>query len=83
MPANRQPNAYNVAIRSIWDAYQRPLACELVRELGSRHPSARITQYWIKQALEVEPEAARRILGEEFLNDVYRPEVARQCGSFG
>ncbi len=78
-----QPTAYNTALLRVWGAYQRRRATELVREMGSRVGEAAITQYWIRKTLEVEPEIAREILDEDWLERHYVPEVARQCGSFG
>jgi hypothetical protein len=78
-----RPAAYNHAIRRLWDAYDRALAVDLVRELARKHPSALITQYWLDQVQKVEPELARAALDAEFLRLYYRPEVAARCGPVG
>jgi hypothetical protein len=81
-PAARTSN-YNHAIRQLWDDYDRALAIELVRELARRHGDSLIAQYWLRQALQVEPELASRLLTQEFLDRHYVPEVAARCGPVG
>ena len=78
-----QPTAFNQAIRLLWEMDRRELALELVRELAARHGDARIAQYWLHEALTVEPGIARGILTPEFLGQHYQPEVAAQCGPVG
>jgi hypothetical protein len=81
-PAARTSH-YNHAIRQLWDDYDRSLAIELVRELASRYPESLVAQYWLRQALQVEPELANRLLSREFLESHYAPEVAARCGPVG
>lgn len=83
LPRAAQATAYNTAVVRIWDRYDRPLAIEVIRAMAERIGETWIAQYWIRQALEVEPETARELLDERFLGQHYRPEVAQQCGSFG
>ena len=83
LPAAKQPNAYNHAIRRLWDAYERDLGAALVRKLAEANPDERITQYWLDQVQKVEPELAKRMFEEGFLEKHFRPEVAERCGSFG
>ena len=83
LPRAAQENAYNLAVVRIWDRFERPLAIEVIRAMAERIGETWIAQYWIRQALEVEPEAARELLDERFLIQHYRPEVAQKCGSFG
>jgi hypothetical protein len=78
-----RPNAYNQAIKRLWDSYQRPLTVPLIRELAKNHGSLHIAQYWLDQLQKVEPELARRDLGEEFLRIYYQPSLAAQCGKVG
>jgi len=78
-----QPTAFNHAIRLLWDADERQLALELVRELAARHGDARIAQYWLRQALTVEPVISGRVFSREFVTEHYQPEVAAQCGPVG
>jgi len=78
-----QPTAFNQAIRLLWDMDERPLALELVKELAARHGDAKIAQYWLKQALTVEPAIARKVLSRAFVAEHYQPEVAAQCGPVG
>ena len=78
-----QPDAFNHAIKRLWDDYERELAARLVRELASRHPRELISQYWLDQLQNVEPEIAKRVLDKQFIRDHYRPDVAARCGSFG
>ena len=78
-----RPTAYNHAIKQLWDSYERSLAIELVRELAERHSSALITQYWLKQVLEVEPQLAHEKMTQEFYRLHFQPEVAASCGPVG
>lgn len=83
LPPATQPTAYHSALLRTWATYERRRAMELIREMGMRVGDASIAQYWIRQALEVEPEIAREVLDEDWLSAFYVPEVAKQCGSFG
>ena len=78
-----QPTAFNQAIRLLWDMDRRPLALELVKELAARHGDAKIAQYWLHQALTVEPGIARKVFSRDFVARHYQPEVAAQCGPVG
>jgi len=78
-----QPTAYNQAIRLLWDRHERQLALQLVREFAERHGDARIAQYWLQQALTVEPAISRQVLSSEFVTQHYQPEVAASCGPVG
>lgn len=78
-----RPTAYNHAIRQLWDSYERPLAIELIKVLAEGHSSALIAQYWLKQALQVEPQLARKRLSQKFLETYYQPKVAASCGPVG
>jgi hypothetical protein len=83
MSPKAQPDAFNHAIRRLWDDYQRPLAAQVVRALAVHHSAASIAQYWLQQVQSVEPELARDVFDREFLEAHYRPEVAATCGEFG
>ncbi len=76
-------NALNRAIRQLWDLYEREMAASLVKELAERHPEERITQYWLDQVQKVEPEVARKTFSNNFIEQYFRPEVARKCGNVG
>ncbi len=78
-----QPTAYNSALLRVWGAYERRGAATLIREMGARVGHAAIAHYWIKRALEVEPEIASEVFDEDWLRDFYDPAVAQKCGSFG
>jgi len=78
-----QPTAFNHAIRLLWDMDERPLALQLVKELAARYGDARIAQYWLKQALTVEPVISRKVFSRAFVTEHYQPEVAAQCGPVG
>ncbi|MBO5753102.1 MAG: hypothetical protein J6S69_05325 [Proteobacteria bacterium] len=75
------PTVYNQCIKSFWDAYDREVATKLVKALAERDDQAKITQHWLKTVIEVEPELARNILGAEFIQNHFDPDVAAQCGS--
>jgi hypothetical protein len=78
-----QPTAFNEAIRTLWNAHERRPALELIKELAVRHRDAKITQYWLGQALTIEPEIAVKVYSRTFVAEHYQPEVAAQCGPAG
>ncbi|MBW2699857.1 MAG: hypothetical protein JRF33_03470 [Deltaproteobacteria bacterium] len=78
-----QPAAYNHAIRRLWDGFQRDLALELIRDLAQNYAQVPIAQYWLKQALQVEPKMTKRKLGKKFIDTYYLPKLANQCGPAG
>jgi hypothetical protein len=78
-----QPTAFNHAIRLLWDMDDRRLALELVKELAARHGDAKISQYWLQQALTVEPAISGTVFSRAFVAEHYQPEVAAQCGPVG
>jgi type II secretory pathway pseudopilin PulG len=79
----RRPDAYNRAIRRLWDEYQRERAVPLIRALVEGHGESLIAQYWLNQLRTVEPELAHDSLGDEFLSRHVKPEVAAACGPVG
>jgi hypothetical protein len=83
LPARSQPDAFNRAIRELWDAYRRESAVPLVMELARLRSDSRIAQYWIEQVRTVEPELARAAFDPEFLEACYQPELAASCGPAG
>jgi hypothetical protein len=78
-----QPTAFNHAIRLLWEMDERRLALELVKELAARHGDAKISQYWLQQALTIEPAIAGTVFSRAFVAEHYQPEVAAQCGPVG
>jgi hypothetical protein len=78
-----QPTAFHSAIRLLWGMDQRQLALELVKELAARHADAKIAQYWLKQALTIEPTIAGRVFSRAFVTEHYQPEVAARSGPVG
>ena len=57
-----QPDAFNHAIRRLWDAYERPLTIPLIKTLVEHHEESQIAQYWLDQVQGVEPELAREAI---------------------
>lgn len=82
-PEDTRPTAFNAAVKGLWDRYERGLAARLMRDMASLVAGASIAQYWLKQAIEVEPDIARETFSDEFLSEFYNPEVAARCGKFG
>jgi hypothetical protein len=74
---------FHDTISFLWRNWQRPLAARLVREYVSQCPDEKLCQYWLKQVLEVEPQAARDTFDQPFLTRFFRPEVAKSCGQGG
>ncbi|MBR4986825.1 MAG: hypothetical protein IKY83_13920 [Proteobacteria bacterium] len=76
--------SYNSAIKSLWDAYDRETAADLIKAFLERCDSKPIAQHWLKTVTEVEPEIARKKLGEEFIikhtNEAAAAACAGGCG---
>ena len=83
LPADVQPDAWNQAVQLVWNSYERPVALRVTRAMACAVAGASIAQYWLRQALEIEPELAREVFDDDFLTTYYQPEVARACGKFG
>lgn len=81
-PASR-PDAYNRAIRRLWDGYKRDRAIPLIRALVENHSEARIAQFWLEQVRTVEPELARASFDEAFMAKYYKAEEAAACARPG
>ena len=75
--------AYNTAIKSLWDGYDREIAMDLIKALLERNDKAAISQQWLQSALSVEPELARKQLGEAFIKAHFHEEIAQQCVGCG
>ena len=82
-PETTRPTAFDQAVRNLWDRYERAMAARVVRAGAGLVAGASITQYWIRQILEVEPEVSRREFDDDFLETYYQPEVAARCGKMG
>lgn len=80
-----RPTLWDQAIGQLWRRYERELATLLIVEAGMRC-DADIVQYWIRQAMEVEPEIAVATFTPEFLSTCFDTQVAARvgrCGSCG
>jgi hypothetical protein len=77
------PNMYHRAINRLWTSHERELAAGLVKVLAVTHPSAKISQYWLNQAITIEPAIARDNFSDDFLAQYFNPKVASQCGPAG
>ena len=73
--------AANHAIKRLWEAYERPLATQLLVAIAPDIADNTILQYWIKQVMEVEPDLAGEHFDMTFLRTYFDPMVARGCGS--
>ena len=58
-------------------------ALSLIQFLARDYGTTPIAQYWIQQALQVEPAMAKRSFTQEFLDTYFQPEVAAKCGQVG
>ncbi|RAL25311.1 hypothetical protein DL240_03620 [Lujinxingia litoralis] len=77
-----QPTLWDHAIGELWKSYHRETAISLIREAATRS-DADIVQYWVRQAMEVEPEIASQVFSPEFLEAYFKPDVAARCGRKG
>lgn len=78
-PEKKHPNLWDQAIGTLWQEYHREAALTLM-VAAARRSDAPIVQFWLKKALDVEPELAEEQFSEEFLEEFYRPGVAASCG---
>ena len=74
---------YNSCIKSFWDSYDRETATKLIHALLERNDSAPISQVWLQTVMDVEPDLARKQLGESFINAHYKAGVAAKCAGCG
>lgn len=81
--AGQQVNAMNSAITRLWEGWERETSIRLMREVAQVVPDELIVQFWLRKALEVEPELATKHFSDTFLLAYYKPDVARRCGSGG
>lgn len=81
--ASVQADAFHSTISQLWNAYEREPAIQLIKEFCQRFSDTPIVQYWINQAITVEPELAQKSFDQEFLATHYRPAEAAHCGSGG
>lgn len=75
----KQPNMWDQTIGALWQEYHRPAALALM-VAAARRSDAPVIQFWLKNAMEVEPELAQEIFSEEFLETYFRADVASRCG---
>jgi hypothetical protein len=83
MPMAARSLFYQRAINDLWADYRRDLAITMIRAFGTAHSGEKIAQYWMKQAIEVEPALAGKLMDKAFLDAHYRPSVAKECGLTG
>ena len=81
-PEAKQATMWDQAIGTLWREYRREEAFELMKE-GAMRSEAPIVQYWLQNAMEVEPEMAALSFDAEFLESYFRPSVAAKCGRCG
>jgi len=80
LPHERQADFYQQAITLLWEGWQRPLAVKVIKAFSLTHAHETICQFWLKQAMEVEPMVAGKEFDKKFLETHYNPEVAACCG---
>ncbi len=81
-PEKKHPNLWDQTIGTLWQEYHREAALALMVAAALRS-EAPIVQYWLKRAMEVEPQLAEETFSQEFLADHFRPDVAARCGRTG
>jgi hypothetical protein len=81
-PEKKHPNLWDQSIGALWQEYHREAALALMVAAAIRS-EAPIIQYWLKRAMEVEPQMAGEAFGEDFLATYFRPDVAARCGRTG
>lgn len=83
LPAGQQVNAINSAITRLWEGWERETAIRMIREVTEHIPEELIVQFWLRRAMEVEPDLAAQYFSDTFLLAYYKPDVARRCGTGG
>ena len=78
-PEKKHPNLWDQSISTLWQEYHRETAV-LLMVAAARRSDAPVVQFWLKKAMDVEPELATEHFTEEFLEEFFRPEVAAKCG---
>ena len=81
-PEEKRANLWDQGITQLWRGYERVTAMKLMKAAAATS-GAPVVQFWIRQALEIEPELAAAELGPEFLEEHFRPDVAARCGRVG
>lgn len=81
-PEKKHPNMWDQSIGRLWEEYHREAALDLM-VAAARRSEAPIVQFWLKKAMEVEPELADDHFSEDFLEEYFRPAVAARCGRVG
>lgn len=83
LPAGQQINGINHALTRLWEGWERETAIRMIRDVAEHIPDELILQFWMRKAMEVEPELAEHYFTETFLLAYFKPDVARTCGSGG
>ena len=78
-PEKKHANLWDQSISALWQEYHRETAIALM-VAAARRSDAPVIQFWLKKAMEVEPELASEQLDEGFLEEYFRPAVAAKCG---
>ena len=81
-PEKKHPNLWDQAIGTLWEEYHREAALDLMIA-GARRTDVPIIQFWLKRAMEVEPEMVDEHFTDEFLDKYFQPAVAARCGRVG
>ncbi len=78
-PEKKHPNMWDQSISTLWQEYHRQAAIALMIA-AARRSDAPVIQFWLKKAMEVEPQLAAEQFTEEFLEEFFKPAVAARCG---
>ena len=82
-PQSQQATHFNIAIKRLWDNYEREMAIRLVKEMAKRLSDTTIAQYWMRHVIEVEPGLAKKAFDQRFIQTYFKPDVAAQSGKVG
>ncbi len=72
---------FNSAIKTLWDSYERELAVDLAKVFLERHDDAPIAQHWLQTIMSVEGQLCGAKLGEDFIKEHFKEDLANKCGS--
>ncbi|MDX9722124.1 MAG: hypothetical protein RBU37_15390 [Myxococcota bacterium] len=69
-------NAFEIAMRKMWDAYERELAIDLLKKMVPHLNDAPVMHTWLRNVIEIEPELARKKFDKAWLKATFKAHLA-------
>jgi len=86
---NARQNAFEVAMRKLWDLYERELAIDILKKMVPHLDDAPVMHTWLRNVLEIEPELARKKFDKVWVKATFKehlaakPAAAKKAGPLG